>query len=330
MPILDQFETPGRLRESDGDVRAGWSQDVAAIFAEFAKRFEQFYDPTQTDTPEGLDPTRVAWVAFPARLLRGATSERQRWSQADDDRDEQDEYCEWAVERDPDGNLERVTFTCEVGEYYAHLAERDPDLLLELYRRNVDERVRLDDLIVDGRYEATNRWNRSSIGRPAHLQQANNNLTAAVALVAEATVPRERGGVKVTTKQELAQCARLGNQFRNSDPQIAAIVNGAARAGAEVTLADPPGLYIDEFNTAAIETPDGEDPLTFWTIERGSATHALRASFHVPPGRGYSTSDVTVAGRPLQFGAQLADRVVIRVNGLVKPGDHQQAPLPCK
>jgi hypothetical protein len=330
LPILEHFDTPGRVHESDEDVRAGWSEDVASIFARFAARFEQVYDPTQTDTPEGIEPTAIAWVAFPARLLRGATSEQQRWSAADNERDEQDEYCEWAVERDPDGKLERVTLTTEVGEYYKHLAERDPDLLLDLYRRNVDERVRLDELIVGGRYQPANRWNRSSVGRPAHLKQKNNNLGAAVALVAEATVPRETGGVAVTTKQELAQCAGLGNQFRNSDPQIAAIVNGAARTGAEVTLGDPPGLYIDELNTAAIQTPDNEDPLSFWTIERGSPEYALRASFHVPPERGYKTGDITVAGRPLQFGAQLADRVVIRVSGLVKPGQHRQAPVPCK
>lgn len=329
MPILERFDTPARLRESAADVRGGWSEDVAKIFSRFA-HFEQFYDPTQTETPESIDPTPIAWVAFPARLLPGATSEEQRWSLADSNRDEQDEYCEWAVERDGNGNLERVTFTTEVGEYYAHLAKRDPDLLLELYRQNVDKRVRLDDLIVGGRYQPANRWNRSPQGRPAHLQQQNNNLGAAVALVAEATVPRESAGVAVTTKQELAQCARLGNQFRNSDPQIAAIVNGAARGGAEVTLADPPGLYIDELNTAAIQTPDGEDPLTFWKIERGTGEQSLRASFHVPPESGYKTSDVTVAGRRLQFGAQLADRVVIRVNGLVKPGEHRQAPVSCK
>ena len=97
-----------------------------------------------------------------------------------------------------------------------------------------------------------------------------------------------------------------------------------------MTLDNPPGLYIDELNTAPIQTPDGEDPLAFWTIERGSPEPALRASFQVPPERGFKTGHVTVAGRPLQFGAQLADRVVIRIKGLVKPGEHRQAPVPCK
>lgn len=292
---------------------------MASWFAAFAARFEQFYDPTQTETASGTEPTRIAWAAFPARLLRGSTSEDQRWAQADADRDEQDEYCEWTVERDPDGKLDRVTFTTEVGEYYAHLAERDPNVLLDLYHRNVDARVGLDDLLVSGNYNFANVWNRSTSGRPAHLKQENNRLVAAVALVAEATVPRETHGFLVTTKQELATCAKLGNQFRNSDPQIAAIVNGAARAGAEVTLEDPVGLYIDELNTTGMEAPDGEDPLAFWTIERGSALHALRASFHVPAERGYKAGDITIAGRPLQFGAQLADRVTVRINGRFAP-----------
>jgi hypothetical protein len=329
VPILDRFDTPARLRESADDVRAGWSRDVAATFAAFARDFEQFYDPTATETPAGTDPTPIAWVAFPARLLRGATSEEQRWARADADRDEQDEYCEWAVERDGDGTIERVTFTSEVPEYFEHLAARDPDLLVELYRRHVDPRVVLDDLVVGDRYVSANRWNVDTTGRPAHLKQRNNTLGAAVALVAAATVPRERGGIPVTTKQELARCAGLGDQFRNSDPQIAAIVNGAARGGAQVSLADPPGLYIDALNTTGMVAPDGEDPRSFWTIERGDASHAVRASFHVPPERGYKAGDIEVAGRALRFGAQLADRVIVRIDGLVNPGTHRQAPQPC-
>jgi hypothetical protein len=81
-----------------------------------------------------------------------------------------------------------------------------------------------------------------------HLAQANNTLGAAVDLAAKATILRERDGEPVTNQQVLVDCARLGNPFRNSDPQIAAAINNIAASGAEITLQDPPGLYIHGFS----------------------------------------------------------------------------------
>jgi hypothetical protein len=77
-------------------------------------------------------------TAFPALLLQqAATPQEQRWAAADEVRPRQDEYCEWGVERDTDGVVTRVTFTCETPEYFEHLAERDPDRLLALYHELV-------------------------------------------------------------------------------------------------------------------------------------------------------------------------------------------------
>jgi hypothetical protein len=78
-----------------------------------------------------------------------------------------------------------------------------------------------------------------------------------------------------------------------------------------------------------MRTPDGADPAGFWTVERGSPGHALRASYAVPAGRGYRVGDVEVDGRPIRFGAQLADRVSVRLTALVRPADHRPPRLPC-
>ena len=64
----------------------------------------------------------------------------------------QDEYCEWGVERDGDGVITRVTFTTEVPEYFEHLAERDDDRLLATYHELVGPQVKLEELVVGGRY----------------------------------------------------------------------------------------------------------------------------------------------------------------------------------
>lgn len=331
MAVLTGFDTPARLAElSDAD-REAWSATVAEMVDAFAGRFPQFYDPTAGETPDALAPVHIAWSAFPARVLREEGPGPARWERADADRGEQDEYCEWSVERGGGGTITRITFTTEVPEYWRHVATHDPDRLLELYREHVDPRVALDDLLDGTRYDPRNRWNRLTVGRPAHLAQSTNFLSAAVQLVAEATILRRRAdGTPVADRQELVACARLGDQFRNSDPQIADIVNHAAELGAEVTLLDPLGLYLDGLLSAGMQTPDGADAADFWHIERGTPEHALRASLAVPEERGYAVGDIRIGGRPIAFGAQVADKVRIRISALAKPADHQPARRPCE
>lgn len=149
-------------------------------------------------------------------------------------------------------------------------------------------------------------------------------------LVAEATVLRRRDdGTPVTDRQELVICGGLGDPFRNSDPQIAEIVNDAASLGTEVTLLDPMGLYIDGLLTAGMTTPDGADASDFWQVERGKPDFAVRASFSVPEERGYAVGDITISGRPITRGAQIADKVRVRTQAVVKPGNHQPVRKRC-
>ncbi len=164
-----------RLPEPVDEDAVAWSRVVAGIFRRHAQ-FPQVYDPTVTDTPPDALPVKIVWTAFPARLLRGATSQEQRWARADSERAVQDEYCEWSVERNDAGTITRVTVSTEVPEYWAHIAARDPNRLLALYRRFVDPRVNMSDLFVDGAYEPENRWNSSTRSRPAHMVQVTNKI----------------------------------------------------------------------------------------------------------------------------------------------------------
>ena len=327
MAVLAAFSPPAALEDAHADK---WNTVVRGIVRPYARRFRQFYDPTADDTPAEAQTPTIAWTAFPATLVRGSTSQEGRWQKADAKRAAQDEYCEWSVERNAEGKLTDVTFTTELPEYWAHLADTNRDGLVELYRTLVSPKVEPSHLFDGrGRYNPINRWNNSTQGRLAHLIQQNNNLGAAVTLVAEATVLRQRNGEPVTNKQELVDCAGLGNPFRNSDPQIAAAVNDAAATGAEITMQDPFGLYIQGLQTTGITAPDGANPATFWKIERGNAQHTLRARFAVPPERGYTVGDLKIGGRPLNFGAQLADRVVVKVTAIVKPAQHRPRRRPC-
>ncbi len=332
MAVLSQFGTPGRLGELSGAHRRAWSEKVAGMFDQFPTRdFPQFYNPTVENTPAGLAPAPIGWPAFPACVQRQVGPGPARWDRADSSRDVQDEYCEWSVERGDDGKITRITFTTEVPEYWEHVAQNDRGLLLELYHQFVDPSVELDDLFDDReKYVRDNRWNRSTEGSLAHLVQGTNNLFAAIALVAQATILRERDdGTPVTDRQELVRCGGLGEPCRNSDPQIAEIVNRAAGSRMEVTLLDPVGLYLDGLLSAGMETPDGADAAEFWQVERGTAGHAVRASFAVPEDRDYVVGDIKINGRPIARGAQVADEVRVRIGAVVKPGDHHPVRRRC-
>jgi hypothetical protein len=320
--ILQRFSPPGNLPDENANA---WSSTVEGIVQPRAANFPQFYNPTASDTPDDAVVAPVVWPAFPGSL-RG--SAKDRLEIGDGNRGAQDEYCEWAVEKN-DGKITRITFTTEVPEYFNHLFETDPDGLLTLYQQLIGPQVQAADLEEDGVYKPDNKWNTSTEGRPAHLVQTSNNLDAAVELAAQATILRERKGKLVTGKQELVDCGALGEPLRNSDPQIASAVNNAAASGSEITLQDPMGLYIDGLITGEMETPDGEDPGEFWTVERGDPQHVVRASYEVPDSRGYVVEDITIAGQPIQFGGQLAVRVRVRLDAIIKSSNHQPDREPC-
>lgn len=323
MSVLPSFSTPGHVSDAAPEA---WHARVASEFGLHTGTFPQFYDPTSDDTPDNAQVAKLVWSAFPASLEGSA---QERLQKADGSRRHQDEYCEWAVEREDD-KVTRVTFTTEVPEYWQHLFETDQDALLALYRELVDAGVEPTDLVRAGKYVGANDFNDSTTGRPAHLIQNSNSLHAAVVLAAEATILRmDANGVPVTERAQLVECGGLGNPFRNSDPQIAEAVNNAAAAGAEITLNDPVGLYIDGLTTGGMQTPDGTNPADFWTIERGDPEHVLRAAYEVPEDRDYVVGDVTINGDRIEFGGQLAQRVRVRLEAVVKPAAHRPARQRC-
>jgi hypothetical protein len=322
VPKLARWSTPARTADAHQDE---WSATVSRMFDPYVADCTQFYDPTEKSTPAGAQQPMISWLAFPATLV-GPT----RFNAAESNRNAQDEYCEWSAVR-RGGKIVRVTLTTEIPEYFEHLNDTDPNALVALYRKLVDPRVQLSHLRnPDRSYRPVNQWNDPSRpGRIAHLIQPNNSLGAAVDLVARATVPRVSGNKPVTEQQALVACASLGDPRRHSDPQIAGAVNAAARAGAEISLADPPGLHLGRPRTAGMVTPDGTDAAQFWTIERGTAENAVRARFEVPASKNYVVGDITIGGRPIQFGGQIAERVQVWVRAIIKPGSHKTPARPC-
>jgi hypothetical protein len=83
-----------------------------------------------------------------------------------------------------------------------------------------------------------------------------------------------------------------------------------------VTLANPVGLYFDDLLTAGWQTPDGSDPKSYWTYVRGSEDKPVRAVYEVPVRNGFVVGDITISGRPINFGAQIADFITIKLTGV--------------
>ena len=324
-----QFDPPGFLNDLDVAGKRAWSDWISQQLDDarasdgtgsgvtnYGPRL-QFFNPLVT--PPSADATEkdISWSAFPRIVELDSVSDKQRWRTADSSRDMQDEYCEWSIRRDPQTEkITRVTFTSEGPEYWKFLAAANPARLLALYQEHISTKVKMSDLVRNGRYVARNRWNNSTTNGAMHLIQQNNTLGAEIELAAAATIVRLSGGQPITDVQELIQCGAYGQAERHSDPFIGASVNELARAKADVTLANPVGLYIAGLSVAGWQAPDGSNPMDYWKVTRGTEEKTLRAVYEVPAGKNFVVGDIRINNRPIEFGAQIADFITIKLTGL--------------
>ncbi|HEX2645296.1 MAG TPA: hypothetical protein VHU81_20025 [Thermoanaerobaculia bacterium] len=257
----------------------------------------------------------------------------------------QDEYCEWAIERDAAGDIVRVMFTCENPEYWTTIWNVDekngPEKVLELYRQLVSPRVQLDDLVLhdaQGRqvrdpntgfltYNPINKWNNTTkllpdSGGAVHLTSPPNNLGAEIGLGAGATLLR----FDSLDPQDLICCTPFGQSFRHSDPHIGFTINQAVRQlNMRITITNPVGLYIQTPDFESYELPadwirQGLKPQDFWRLERGTPGMGLHAVFQAPEGRkDLKLNKIRIHGKPLRWGGQLTQTFQIGLRGVLIP-----------
>ena len=276
----------------------------------------------------------VDWTAFPKTIKTEHNTPDDAWADADRNRDNQEEYCEWEVLRDQAGRIVRITATCETIDYFTFLASVAKEVLLTLYQKYVSAQVQMDDLIVDGRYNARNKWNwpqnGGTHGNIMHMAQTNNSFGAAVNLAAIASWPRVDGkGQQITGEQSLIACRPFGVAGRHSDPHIGAEVNALVRAGNEVSFADPVGLYIDSIDSQGWELPDDSQAKDWYRVERGTEDEMLRVVFEAPAGSKFTLADLKVRGEELLFGGQIIDCLKIRLTGIARKASETAPNLPC-
>ena len=281
-----------------------------------------------------------------------------------------DEYCEFAVVRDAANKIVRIDFTCENPEYYQTLWRISPERVCAVYEQALNTgapqsqwvSVTVADLqlldpvsgkpVIDpetGRaaYNPLNRFNSGTLavrgatpaecsGGAMHLTATPNTLQTELGLGAGATVQRSQGN---TDPQALICCGQYGQNYRNSDPHIGQTINLAVGAGTNISLADPPGLYIQMPSFAQYELPAdpklpaGATAADCWHIIRGfehitdtitgqrfPGSFILHAAFQIPQawidaGVSFGIGDITIAGAPIEYGSQVQATLEIALFG---------------
>ena len=264
----------------------------------------------------------------------------------------QDEYCEWSVQRDAQNVITRIDFTCENPEYWNSLWLIDPNKALEIYQKTLDyATITMDDLVLHdtqgkpvtdpstGRpvYNPLNKWNSGS-GGAMHLTSTPHTLQTEIGLATSSTIQRTSGNAD---EDVLICCGAFGQNFRNSDPHIGGSVNRIVEAGFQVTLTNPPGLYIQMPNFSQY-TYKGKpvDARKYWTIVRGKekavseygdtlpGNYILHARFEVPASEGFRVGDMAIAGKRIEWGGQVSRTFNMQIvaSALALPAD---AVRPC-
>lgn len=258
--------------------------------------------------------SRVEWSAFPrSASASNAEIDAGRFTL-------QDEYVEWAVERAA-GKVTRVTFTTEFLAYYEALARVGPDALIaaiqavmpgaaptvaELFGSSFAAAAASEEARA-GRFLAFARSNPWINGKKGILCLAHgsNTLGALVSLVDVAAVPNPAVPAG-------AICATLGGNCvneRNSDPSIAAAVQGLARADRSLALVDPVGIEIDSLggiwrvgdDEVDVNDPGGNGGL--WSVSRSGRRGVLT----VP-------ENLRLDDAPVTSGAQVAAALRVRAS----------------
>ncbi len=254
----------------------------------------------------------------------------------------QSEYCEWRVDRDPGtGRMRRVTFTSEIADYWTYLFGADGQPLipneimrsrrkvLALYRELADRTVQAPSLLLApevksraldlqrdgnmaGQYNIFNEWNTTR--GIVHLSCPANRMGAALDLLSDSTYLYANASNRLLTYPE-AICGAIGQVSlnRHSDLAVAGSVNALVRHGMMVTLANPPGIYIDHIDTSSWQLPGGIPARACWEVKRGNEDNIVRLVVRMPPKSGYTLSDLNIAGEPLLYGGQLAECVTVRL-----------------
>ena len=319
MSLLSRFDTPASLRDVpiDSPFYAKWSNYLNRLIGaedepHAGDNGSAFYNPTTTRV-NVAGQKALTWMGFPRSLmLEFRDDKRSAFVEAERDiqtRSRQNEYFEWRVDKH-DNKITKITFVTEFRKYYEELWKVDRGAVVNIYQDLVSTVVKETDLQDEnGEYDIYNRWN--TIDGIVHYIQGINTAKDAVDLSIGSINSGQPGPDNYRATPISA------NWPTSADPRVSYDINMLARKGLYITLRDPIGLYIADWDNSGITTPDGSPaPPEWWQIKRGKPGMVLRVEYEVPPEYGFVVGDLKIGGRQIEFGGQLAEHMTVAIHGL--------------
>ena len=306
-----RFETPAALRDASlaSDFYSEWHRVCGALIRNDRRRLSgsgNSVDPSVVDLVVRERRT-FTWSGFSRPLTMQNRDDRAAaFAAAEGNRTVQIEYLEWVATRDDDGKILAVDFLCETPEYYRTLAATDRDQLVSLYRRLVDDSVQPEDLFAGGTYQPENKWNNEESG--VHYIMEINSMRDLLGV--EQEFPTDPEGER-RIEAEDGYDAVPYQRPTAADARISFDSWAIARRGLDVATADAPTLFMIDWDDTGFEKPDGKPVGDYWTVVRGVRGHALRLRYEVPDSEGFAVGDITIGGRPITTGGQIAEHIVV-------------------
>lgn len=315
MPRLARFDTPASVRDvpQNSPFYQTWSDWISGQIGGTSPGDGggAFYDPTQLAV-DVAGAKALTWIGFPRDTILPNNRDNRipAFQTADANpatREDQNEYFEWRVDKNPTGKITKLTFVTEMPEYYEQLWRIDPDAVVRIYQQLVDPAVTRASLENNGTYNKFNDWNTTK--GIVHYIQSINTLFAAINLAkGSVTSPPPFG-------DNFEATPGLSTALTAVDPRVSHDVHMLVRKGLHVTLQDPIGLYIVAWNDAGISHPDGSPAGNYWRIVRGRPGMVMRLEYEVPANLGFVVGDMKIGGRPIEFGGQLAEHITVALGG---------------
>lgn len=309
MPAVSRFDTPGSQRDlpPDHPFYDAWHAKLAELLSPSVTRGKprgaEFFDPSDWNL-DLLGERNLTWMGFPRRWMTSESRDDRDLAFAScEERALQEEYLEWHVTRRTDGKITKVVFVTETPEYWEELARADRGRVLALYRSLVDPAVTEAELFSGpGKaYNPTNVWNAER--GIVHYIQEINTLGDAVGLAKGAVTPG-------------AALDKFKRAATSADPRVAFDIGVLARRKLSITLREPIGLYMADWDDTGWAKPNGRPVGDYWCVRRGMVGAALRLEYEVPVSEGFVVGEIKIGGRPIDFGGQIAEHVTVTAGGL--------------
>ncbi len=262
-------------------------------------------------------PATIDWKAFPI------LSQHQSDEDIDSDRfNLQEEYVEWLVVRDTNGEIDEIIFTTEFREYFAVLAAVSPTGIAEAVRQltpgadpttselygvsSVNGRSPRERFNLFLNHVRTNPWNNGEKGIMA-LTMPINSYGALFGLSIDC-------GVANTSIPPDHVCANVGGACvpgRQSDPRICTVCQEQAQGNKVFSLDDPAGVFISNltgiWTVGDVQVPinDPNQNQGRWLVTRNGRRARLKVG---------GANKLRLDNDEIVSGAQVAKKLFVAAN----------------